>query len=91
MNNMEPLNPSDAMMMPAAMPSSERTLILAKASRLSLRRTARLENMEPLNPSDAMMMPAAMPSSERTLILAKASRLSLRRTARLENLHSNDN
>ena len=27
-NNMEPLNPSDAMMMPAAMPSSERTLIL---------------------------------------------------------------
>jgi hypothetical protein len=30
-NNMEPLNPSDAMMMPAAMPSSERTLILAKA------------------------------------------------------------
>jgi hypothetical protein len=44
-NNMEPLNPSDAMMMPAAMPSLERTLILATASRLSLRRTARLENL----------------------------------------------
>jgi hypothetical protein len=43
-NNMEPLNPSDAMMMPAAMPSSERTLILAQVRRLSLRRTARLEN-----------------------------------------------
>jgi len=44
-NNMEPLNPSDAMMMPAAMPSSERTLILARVRRLSLRRTARLENL----------------------------------------------
>jgi hypothetical protein len=44
-NNMEPLNPSDAMMMPAAMPSSERTLILAQVRRLSLRRTARLENL----------------------------------------------
>ncbi len=45
-NNMEPLNPSDAMMMPAAMPSSERTLILARVRRLSLRRTARLENLQ---------------------------------------------
>ena len=44
-NNMEPLNPSDAMMMPAAMPSSERTLILAQVRRLSLRRSARLENL----------------------------------------------
>jgi hypothetical protein len=44
-NNMEPLNPSDAMMMPAAMPSSERTLIPAQVQRLSLRRTARLENL----------------------------------------------
>jgi hypothetical protein len=33
------------MMMPAAMPSSERTLILARVRRLSLRRTARLENL----------------------------------------------
>jgi hypothetical protein len=44
-NNMEPLNPSDAMMMLAAMPSSERTLILAQVRWLSLRRTARLENL----------------------------------------------
>jgi hypothetical protein len=46
-NNMEPLNPSDAMMMPAVMPSPERTLILAQVRRLSLRRTARLENLDP--------------------------------------------
>ena len=44
-NNMEPLNPSDAMMMPAVTPSSERTLILAQDPKLSLRRTARLENL----------------------------------------------
>ena len=44
-NNMEPLEPSDAMMMPAAMPSTERTLILAQVRRLSLRHTARLENL----------------------------------------------
>ena len=45
-NNMEPLNPSDAMMMPPATPSSERTLILANVHRLSLRRTARLDDVQ---------------------------------------------
>jgi hypothetical protein len=44
-NNMEPLEPSDAMMMPAATPSSERTLIPATPATESLPLTARLENL----------------------------------------------
>jgi hypothetical protein len=45
MNNMEPLEPFDAMMTPAATPSSERTLIPATPATESLPLTARLENL----------------------------------------------
>jgi hypothetical protein len=44
-NNMEPLEPSNAMMMPAATPSSERTLIPVTPDTESLPLTARLENL----------------------------------------------
>jgi hypothetical protein len=44
-NNMEPLEPSDAMMMPASMPSSERTLFPVTPATESLPPTARLEDL----------------------------------------------
>jgi hypothetical protein len=61
-NNMEPLEPSDAMMMPASTPSSERTLIPAMPATESLPPTAGLENLHSNHSRPSFFVPCSASS-----------------------------
>jgi hypothetical protein len=79
-NKMEPLEPSDVMMMPASAPSSKGTLSLATPATQSLPPTARLENLHSgpqLGSGEAGGFPPNFPSASGPIVVGRCRALPL--------------